>query len=540
MSKKEKTSIEIDSAFYPERKPASPKKAGSGAGASPSARRASATPRKRAQRPDPHEEQRRQHERKAARRAPAKAAPKKRASARRRARTSPTAVILPLTGLLCLIALFVSVGIRYNRFLDMRRTVEKTSFYGGTVVDSVDISGMDLDQALSYWEKEVEPRHASRTVSVQGAKSVTSSQLGYSSNYASVLTSAFNAGRRGTLAQRYSAIRSREGGKVSYTVDRRYYDPSVIKSYVNALGEATDRDPQNATITGFNASKRTFTYSDGRSGARLDREKLANDIVSCLENGGGSVTPVIATTQPSVTRSNIEGRYGLICSAVTNASSSSSNRLNNIKLALASVNGTCLKPGETFSYNGTVGERTAARGYKEAAAYNSGDVIQEIGGGICQVSTTIFNAAVKADLKIVERHNHSIPVSYVDKGKDATVSWGVQDLRFKNTTDGNIYICCYLSDNKRVYVEIYGLVRDDGVTITVEPTLERTYDFETEYRENFFLASGVRNTVKDGRKGYDVTTYKVWHDKNGKTIKKEVLCTSEYPRQNRLIEVGTG
>ena len=141
------------------------------------------------------------------------------------------------------------------------------------------------------------------------------------------------------------------------------------------------------------------------TGSQLDADALTRDMTQAMENGGGSVELSVLAIQPDVTQSDIASQYGLIASAVTNASSSSSNRLSNIRLALQMINGTCLKPGETFSFNETVGKRTTDRGFKMATAYSSGTVVEDVGGGICQVSTTLFNAAVKADLQIVE-HCH--------------------------------------------------------------------------------------------------------------------------------------
>ena len=173
-----------------------------------------------------------------------------------------------------------------------------------------------------------------------------------------------------------------------------------------------------------------------------------------------------------------------------------------------------------------------------AGAYSGGDVTQDIGGGICQVSTTLFNAAVKADMEIVERHNHSLTVHYVDKGKDATVDWGHQDFKFKNTSDDNIYICCYLTDDKRVRFGIFGKLLPNGEKITLESKTTEVTKAQTEYQFSSFLAPGQTYLLQEGRNGYKAEAYKVRWDAAGNEISRELLCKSVYKVKNEIIQYG--
>ena len=131
------------------------------------------------------------------------------------------------------------------------------------------------------------------------------------------------------------------------------------------------------------------------------------------------------------------------------------NRLNNIILASASVNGLILEPGEEFSFNRIVGQRTSARGYKSAAAFSNGTTVQAIGGGICQVSSTLYSAIMDSSLRVTERYPHGLPVSYIPKGRDATVSWGSLDFRFLNNTDYPLRIDAEV-DGRTLTVHVYG------------------------------------------------------------------------------------
>ena len=163
---------------------------------------------------------------------------------------------------------------------------------------------------------------------------------------------------------------------------------------------------------------------------------------------------------------------------------------------------------------------------------------EQIGGGICQVSTTLFNAAVKADMEIVERHNHSLTVSYVDKGKDATVDWGHQDFRFKNTSEDDIFICCYLTNDNRVRFGIFGRLLPNGEKITLEGVTTETIKYETEYQPTPLLAHGQTYVLQPGRNGYKAEAYKIRWDAQGNQMSKELLCKSEYKMKKEIIQYG--
>lgn len=444
--------------------------------------------------------------------------------------------------LLLLIAGMAGVGVwrqqAYAEFTQMKAVVAQQNFYAGTTVEGVDVSEMTLQQALDYWNNEIEPGYREVAAVLNDGAQVTAAQMGYTSDYDAVLASAWNAGRQGSLVERYNRIALHTESPSSYTVRRSMYSDETVRSFASRLAEQIDMEAQDARLLNFDFGTQTFQYQPEQAGRVLNQEALVASVEHALESGGGQIAMEVNAVQPSVTLENVSSQYGMISSAVTNASSSSSNRLSNIALAISLINGTCLEPGETFSFNQTVGERTTARGFKTAPAYYSGEVTQEVGGGICQVSTTLFNAAVKANLTINERHAHSLTVSYVDAGKDAAVDWGNKDLRFTNSTDERVYICCYLSDDKRVHFGVFGKLLPDGMTITLESKKTGDVDYETEYRVNFTMASGSSKVVQNGKKGSSAVTYKVYWDANGNELSREQLCKSNYRATKEIIEYG--
>ncbi len=444
--------------------------------------------------------------------------------------------------LIAVIALLIALGIRqqsaYAEFLRMREVVDQQTFYNGTTVEGVDVSNMTLSAAMEYWRDRVEARNEDRTVTFNDGTAVTARELGYESDYASVLSAAWSAGRSGSLEERYLMASNRVENPVAYNVTRRDYSEAILDQYVQGIADQVNRPAVEATIASFNTETYQFEFNPSQSGAALDVDALKTSIAQSIRSGGGSVDLPIMVLQPQVSTEEVASQYGLIDYAITNASSSSRARINNIVTAMGFINGTCVKPGETFSFNETVGQRTTARGFKKATAYSSGEVTEQIGGGICQVSTTLFNAAVKADMEIVERHNHSLTVHYVDKGKDATVNWGDQDFRFKNTSSDNVYICCYLTKDKRVRFGIFGRLLPNGEKITVEAVTTEVVKAETEYQQSAFLAPGETYVLQEGRNGYKAEAYKVRWDALGNQISRELLCKSVYKKKNEIIQYG--
>ena len=441
----------------------------------------------------------------------------------------------------CIAAILGLAGwqaVRYQDFLTMKSAVAEQGFYDGTTVEGIDVSDMTLESALAYWEAEVEPAYAQRTVSLDNGATLTAAQLGYSSDYAAVLARAWNAGQTGSLEERYARIAERQAQPASYSVTRTLYTDSAIESFAESMAAQIDRPAQDAALESFDVDSFQFTYVEEVAGSRLDTQALARDIAQALDAGGGSVALSVESIQPEVTVASLSSQYGMIAYAVTNASSSSSNRLTNIALSLELINGTRLDPGETFSFNETVGERTTDRGFKVATAYSSGEVTEEVGGGICQVSTTLFNAAVKSDMEIVERHNHSLTVSYVDLGKDAAVDWGNKDLRFTNTGDEPVYIVCLLTDDKHVRIGFFGKLLPNGESITVEGETTGTIGYETVYQPNLSFPSGYSEVTQRGRNGYTAVAYKIRWDAEGNQISSELLCSSTYRTTNEIIEYG--
>lgn len=220
----------------------------------------------------------------------------------------------------------------------------------------------------------------------------------------------------------------------------------------------------------------------------------------------------------------------------TKYDASNTNRSGNLKIAANKINGTVLMPGEEFSYNEVVGKRTIEDGYRNAKIYENGQVVDGLAGGICQISSTLYNAVLLANLEITERRNHSYTTSYVAAGRDATVVYGVQDFKFKNTRTYPVKIEANVG-NGIVEFKMHGIKEELEYEIKIIPVTTQTIPFETQYVPDATLAPGQQVVQQSGHSGYKVTTY-IEKRLAGAVVSKEVLSNDTYKAMTTIIHVG--
>lgn len=287
------------------------------------------------------------------------------------------------------------------------------------------------------------------------------------------------------------------------------------------------------------ASYTTNPYVVYPSSNGLDFAISMEDAKAIISNQQDEYTIPLKITYPNVTTNQIgnEAFPDLLSQFSTSFTSSGYNRSNNIILSSAKLNGLVLMPGEEFSYNQAVGQRTKAAGFRKAGAYSNGKVVQEVGGGICQVSSTLYNAVLYANLEIVERTNHYFNPGYVKAGLDATVSWGGPDFRFKNNRNYPIRIVTDTS-GKKLKVYIYGLKTDDDCTVVLDPRYISSVPYKTTYQKDPSLATGETRVISSGSNGCKTATYKYVYDKNGTLISSECISRDTYSPHNKVVAVG--
>ena len=213
------------------------------------------------------------------------------------------------------------------------------------------------------------------------------------------------------------------------------------------------------------------------------------------------------------------------------------NRGNNIVLATQKIDGTIIMPGETFSYNQIVGERTIAAGYKEAGAYAGGKLVQDVGGGICQTSSTLYNTVLLANLEIVDRSNHQFLTSYVAAGRDATVNWGTLDFQFKNTRSYPIKIEAS-AKNGVCTMSMYGIKEETEYEVVIQSVVLSYIPYTTKYENDDTLKEGKEVVEQSGYTGCTSETYRILK-LNGEVVSKTLLSKDTYDPMTKIIRRGT-
>ncbi len=254
---------------------------------------------------------------------------------------------------------------------------------------------------------------------------------------------------------------------------------------------------------------------------------------------GETVTVPFGYLPAAVTYESIDATlFKDVLGSVSTNHTNDSNRNTNLKLACKAINGKLIRPGETFSYNATLGERTEKKGYKPAGAYMAGKSVETVGGGICQVSSTLYYACLKADLEIVERTAHGFTVSYMPYGMDATVSWGSLDYKFKNNTDYPIRIEAWVSDGQ-VHVKLIGTdTKDYYVKMTYE-TVDGPIEGKTVYEDyKWNNKEGYKDgdVIQTAYTGRTVKSYRVKYSKaTDEKISSTYEATSRYKSRDKII-----
>ena len=317
-------------------------------------------------------------------------------------------------------------------------------------------------------------------------------------------------------------------------------DEKVFKAFYQRLNDLYGTPAQDAQILYSEDPSSPLTFIPETEGQRIDEDSLVRALTD--ESTVGSFTVDLLPVKADLTEAELKERYALLSTFTTSFKGSTlgrKNRVNNMALAVSRINGVALEPGEEFSMNKTILDRTKENGYYLAPAIRNGAYEKEYGGGVCQVSSTLFNAVMMADLTITERHHHSWPMHYVPIGRDATIATGYKDFKFINSTEGELVIFAHLDKKaKTVTVRLYGIHSADFDHIQI--TSKRTGSLPakgTKVHLDESLSAGSRVEERKERRGRTSVTYKEDYDAEGKLIKKETAYEDSYPSIEGLVYV---
>lgn len=423
----------------------------------------------------------------------------------------------------------------------------ETTYYEGITIEGIPVGGMTRQQALNALSGEVQAmRSAVRlTLPYDGVSQVlTGADLNLEDNLEQVLEEALLLGHSGSKSENKKVIESlAESGRnfeITFTCSE-----SAAQSAAAALAAQIDTPAVEPVIESVSAEE--VVFSGGTDGVAVNQAQLAQAILQAIAEGNYTAQLEIPLTvvPPVGSLEDLKAHTTFVSSYTTEFKNNSSNesRVHNIVKAAEMINGLVLQSGESFAFNSFVGERNKANGWEQAHVIVNGSSYEDDwGGGICQVSSTLYGAVLRADLQIDSRRRHSIPSDYVPKGQDATVDYASgKDFSFTNNTDYPVYIFASIDLSGKtatITFSIYGAPVADGMTIDVRSeTVETLEPGPDEIMEDETAPAGTQTEIQKPRKGYIVDVYKDYL-KDGVVVRSEKLYTDTYKSVNGIYSVG--
>lgn len=439
-----------------------------------------------------------------------------------------------------IVILLISCSIGYFTIFALANN-DKDKISNGVYIDTVNVSGMTKEQATKAVEDYITDRKSKTiTITIDNNKTVsTLNDLGYEVVKNDVIEEAFMVGKSGNVLKRYKEMKDIEEEGLVFHLDFSFHDEKV-KKLVEDQCASFNVPAKNATIKRENSE---FIITDEVIGRKVvvdeTIEKIKSTILTEWDGKDVKMAAVVIDDEPQYTRKILEKIDTQLGTYQTSYASSSSSRANNLATGAKFIDGTVLYPGEVFSAYEHLSPFTLENGYSVAGAYSQGKVIDDIGGGICQVTTTLYNAVLRAELEIVERAPHSMTVGYVKPAMDAAIAGTYKDLKFKNNLEKPIYIQSYTSGRTITFI-IYGEeVRDANRTIDfvseVTSTIKPPKDVVTKDSSK---PTTYKEVTQSAHEGFKAKLYKVIYE-NGKEVSREIVNSSNYSAAPAYITVGT-
>ncbi len=411
----------------------------------------------------------------------------------------------------------------------------------GVFIDEVDIGGMTKEQAKAAVDEFVEGLRNAGVAIMVGEDIVysTMGDLGYTYEPNDNIEQAISIGKSGNLIKRYKDLKDIEQGNIVYPLTFTF-DEEKIKELVSKEVSSYNVDPVNASVKRENGQ---FVYTNHQVGSKVNVEETTKLLADAMANWNRQeivINAVVEDDMPIYTKDIVEKCNDLLGSFTTDFSTSSVDRAANVSNGGRLINNAVLYPGDVFSAYEYLTPFTAENGYYTAGAYLNGKVIDSVGGGACQVTTTLYNTVLNAELEIVERQPHSMTISYVDLSRDAAIAGTYKDFKFKNNTDTPILIEA-ITHNRKITFNIYGNETRD--------TQNRKFEFVTKVISETKPPADVitkdpnqpttyRKVTQSAHIGYKTELYKVVYE-NGKEVSRTLVNTSYYQAAPQYITIGT-
>lgn len=430
--------------------------------------------------------------------------------------------------------LIVTAGITAALVLYFYQFFHQTDhFLPGVAIASVPVGGLDRNEAISYLEGHWNDLYQTPvTFYYQDFNYDTT--IGKLSEKVSIDQVIDEIWRQEQARSIRSKLLNLDGSKEISYVPPIEYNQSVLEKLGEDWNEQLGQPPVNPQLEVD--PNLGLIIVPGKEGRRVNIEATWEQMpVQWTSMEQLKIPIIIDNVYPSISEEDLKV-MGELSTYSTWYNSGEVDRTHNLVKAALAINGQVVQPGEVFSFNKTVGARTFETGYRDAMVIVSGKFEPGVGGGICQVSSTLYNAVLLADLEVVERHNHSLAVAYIPVGLDATVAWGIQDFQFRNNTGHPIYIRTTTGSGK-LTITLYGHLSNKK-RVELSSVIDKVIPFEEIRQEDPALNPGEEKVEHKGFPGYVARSFKLVYDENGEVAQRTQLATDYYKPLHTLIYTG--
>ncbi|MDR1570684.1 MAG: VanW family protein [Oscillospiraceae bacterium] len=443
--------------------------------------------------------------------------------------------------LLSLIALVVVLGALLGAAAYIIIQPGNQTFYKGVYVDGIELHGASAEQACEYLQALANEKLRSWKLTLYYSDelkwNITGDMIDMQANIVARVNDAWMQGRVGSIFERAYDIISLRRTPYHASTASVLFNPYSLSALISDIKGQLDLAPVDAARISDSTRTPPFVYIDERAGLLLDADALEADVIGYAQRLESASIPIrMETVEPTVRVADLQNDIVRLSRARTAISSSSTNERNaNIDMGCEKFNGLSVAPGAQVSFNDTVGKRTMENGWQEALEIKYGEYVMGYGGGICQVSSTLYNAVVEAGLEVVDRTAHKLAVSYLDPGKDATVADRGTDFVFRNNTDQPIQISARVDKSgstQYCVFEIFGAPDPSGYSYSLVSEIESKIPPPTEPKQvpdkegKYVKYIGQTHIVK-GESGYEVNSFRVV-SKNGTEISRTFIAHDRY------------
>ena len=435
-----------------------------------------------------------------------------------------------------IIAIAVIVILAAGGFFYMNHKVNSAvkdgKILNGVTCDGISVGGMTKAEAKKLIESHMKEIHKENiTLYVDEEKTdVKIESLGAMADADKTVEEAYALGRTGTIFEQYSDAKKKEHKLRVY----RQYDKAKFKKNVKKATKKIITEPRNASVKRKNGK---FVVVKEKTGYTMNMDETFANFKKSVESGKSKAKLDVVKQKAKYTSKDMAQIKDVLGTYTTEYGGSPYGRKVNVANGASKINGSIVYPGETLSVYKTVSPFTKENGYALAGSYENGQTVQTYGGGICQVSTTLYNAVIRAELKIVERFPHSMTVHYVPRSADAAIAGTHKDMKFKNTFDTPIYIEGK-ANGSTITFTVYGKKKDPKRTVEfLSETTQVKESSESTVSDNT-LAEGQKVVESYGHTGYSARLWKIVKI-NGKQVSKKVFNTSTYMSTPTVYRVGT-